>query len=55
MINTNKGLYQYTRLHFMIASATVVFHRITDTILQGIEGVAIDTLMTSSLPGIKLH
>ena len=38
-INTHKGLYQYTRLPFGIASATAVFQRIMDTILQGIEGV----------------
>ena len=39
-VNTHKGLYQYTRLPFGIASAPAVFQRIMNTILQGIEGVA---------------
>lgn len=39
-ISTHKGLYQYTRLPFAIASAPAIFQRTMDTILQGMEGVA---------------
>ena len=39
-INMHKGLYQYNRLPFRIASAPAIFQQIMDTILQGIEGVA---------------
>ena len=52
-INTHKGLYQYTRLPFGIASAPAVFQRIMDTILQGIEGVACyidDIIITGKTP-----
>ena len=38
-INTHQGLYEYTRLPFWVASAPVVFQRITDTMLQGISHV----------------
>ena len=38
-INTHKGLYQFSRLPFGIASAPTIFQRTMDSILQGIEGV----------------
>ena len=38
-INTHKGLFQFTRLPFGIASAPAVFQRTMDTILQGIPQV----------------
>ena len=37
-INTIKGLYQYTRLPFGIASAPSIFQRLMDTMLQDIPG-----------------
>ena len=35
-INTHRGLYQYTRMPFRIASAPAIFQRTMDIILQGI-------------------
>ncbi len=37
---TSKGLYQYTRLPFDIASAPAVFQRTMETVLQGVEHAA---------------
>ena len=39
MINTPKGLFQYNRLPFGIASAPGIFQRVIDSLLQGIPGV----------------
>ena len=38
-INTHRGLYQYTRLPFWVASAPSIFQKTMDTILQGMSGV----------------
>ena len=38
-INTSKGLYQYNRLPFGVASAPAIFQSTIDTILKGINGV----------------
>ena len=38
-INTHRGLYEYTRLPFGVASAPSVFQKMMDTILQGMDGV----------------
>ena len=39
MINTYKGLYQFTRLPFGVASSPAIWQRTIDQILQGLEGV----------------
>ena len=39
VINTHKGLYQYTRMLFGISSAPVIFQRVMDTILQSLSKV----------------
>ena len=39
-INTRKGLFQYTRLPYGIASAPAIFQMIMDKILQGLNGVS---------------
>ena len=39
-INTHKGLFQYTRLPYGIASAPAIFQITMDKILQGLKGVS---------------
>ena len=39
-INTHKGLFQYTRLPYGIASAPAIFQMTMDKILQGLNGVS---------------
>ena len=39
VINTHKGLFQYSRLPFGISSAPGIFQRVIKSILQGIPGV----------------
>ncbi|PIO53517.1 hypothetical protein TELCIR_25146, partial [Teladorsagia circumcincta] len=40
-VNTQKGLYEYNRIAFGIASAPAIFQKIMETTLAGIEGVVI--------------
>ena len=40
VINTHRGLFRYTRLPFSIASAPGIFQWVTESLLQGIQGVA---------------
>ena len=50
-INTHKGLFQYTRLPFGVASAPAVFQRTMENLLQGLNNVCIyldDILVTGS-------
>ena len=40
-VNTHKGLFQYNRLPFGVASAPAIFQRQMETLLQGVEGVSV--------------
>lgn len=49
VINTHKGLFEYTRMPFGVASAPCIFQRTMDNLLQGIDHVAVyidDILVT---------
>ena len=51
IINTQKGLFQYTRLPFGVSSAPSIFQRVMDNVLQGLPGVVVyldDILVTGA-------
>ena len=57
-INTQKGLYQYTRLPFGVASAPSIFQRTMDNLLQGIANVCVyldDILISGATETDHLH
>ena len=41
VVNTQKGLFQFTRLPFGISSAPGIFQRVIESLLRGIEGVVV--------------
>lgn len=56
MLNTHKGLYRPTRLMYGIASASAIWQRNIEIILQGIEGVTVflDDIKVTG-PNYEIH
>ena len=58
VINTHKGLYQYSCLLFGISSAPAIFQRAMDNILQGLSNVQCyldDILITGATDQEHIH
>ncbi len=45
MSQSNKGLFQYNRLPFGIASAPAIFQRHIESVLSGLDGVYVDNIL----------
>ena len=41
VINTQKGLFRYTKLPFGVSSAPGIFQRVMDSLMQGLPGVTV--------------
>ena len=57
-MNTHRGLFQYQRLPFGVASAPAIFQRLMESLLQGLPGVCIyldDILVTGTSDEEHLH
>ena len=57
-INTNRGLFRYTRLPFGVSAATAIFQRTMESLLTGLSHVCIyldDILVTGASEAAHLH
>ena len=57
-INTHKGLFQYTRLPFGVASAPAIFQRTMESLLRGLPHVCVyldDILVTGESDEVHIH
>ena len=57
-INTQKGLFRYTRLPFGVASAPAIFQRTMETILRGLPHICVyldDILVTGESEAAHIH
>ena len=55
VINTHKGLYQYTRLPYGVSSAPGIFQRMMEKLLKGIPGVVVYLDDTGPTPEAHLR